>query len=73
MLMSVNLNQKRGSTSDVILLLALTMFLMSASTKWLKESMCCLTRPLTLRKAGRRSHLSCGGVVQHADHGARIA
>lgn len=33
--------------------------LMSSSTKKLNESRCCLTRPLTLRKAGNSSHLSC--------------
>lgn len=34
------------------------MALISSSTKKLNESRCCLTRPLTLRKAGSSSHLS---------------
>jgi len=34
------------------------MSLISCSTKKLKESICCLTKPLTFKKAGRRFHLS---------------
>lgn len=54
----IYMSWKRGFTSLRISRLASTIFFISVSTKKLKESMCCFTKPLTCRKAGSRCHLS---------------
>ena len=53
-----HLSQNLWSTSLYTHWFARTIFLSSTSTKKLNESICCFTKPLTLRKAGKRFHLS---------------